>query len=421
MAAEKRSIENPATPLTPTELLKWLEGYTSDAALGVSPAKALRVPAFAAAVEFYSSAAASLPLEVYRRASDGDIVQKSGRMVSLLQGQVNDDLSTFDWLECGIIDMLSRPRGRFLSYIERGDNGTPINIFPMLARHTMVSREHGRIVYDYSPDNRSQSKRYDQADVIDICWRSDDLNLTASTPYESLRMTIGLAVALRNYAASYFKNGGLPPMQLVGNFKTEGGMERAQADMSEAVRKVAETGSQVLPVPLQHELKELGYNPKDGLLIEAEKYCVIEIARGFRLPPVFLQDLTDATYTNTEQQDLHLVKHSLRPFLSKIEAELNLKLFPRRTLGRKTHYVRFNMDNILRGDFITRMKGHQHAVNAGVYSPDDAAETEGFPRAGGLASQRHIQGATRPIDQPFDPKQAVRSEPDNPEDQHDAE
>jgi phage portal protein BeeE len=60
-------------------------------------------------------------------------------------------------------------------------------------------------------------------------------------------------------------------------------------------------------LPLGHELKPIGFEPEKGQLTEARRFVVEEVARIYGLPPLFLQDLTRATFANAETQDLHLV------------------------------------------------------------------------------------------------------------------
>jgi HK97 family phage portal protein len=148
-------------------------------------------------------------------------------------------------------------------------------------------------------------------------------------------------------------------------------------------------------MPLMHELKQIGFDPEKGQLTEARRFQLEEIARVFDLPPVFLQDLTHGTFSNTEQQDLHLVKHTIRQWFRRWEDELNLKLISRR--NRKTR-IRFDEDELLRGDFKTRMDGYAAGVNAGLIKPDDGREAMGWPREGGAADGLFIQGAMVPID-----------------------
>jgi len=128
-------------------------------------------------------------------------------------------------------------------------------------------------------------------------------------------------------------------------------------------------------------------------LVETQEFAVIEIARISSLPPTFLQDLSRATFSNSEQQDLHLVKHTLKRWVEQIEAELNLKLFGRGS----ARIAEFNMDGLLRGDYMTRMQGNAIAIQSGQLAPNEAREQDNRPRKLG-GDQLLIQGATVPLD-----------------------
>ena len=142
-----------------------------------------------------------------------------------------------------------------------------------------------------------------------------------------------------------------------------------------------------------HELRSVGFSPEQMQLLELQQFCIEQIARIHSLPPVFLQDLSDGTYSNTEQQDLHFVKHTLRRWIEQSEQEMNLRLF-----GRDSDFeVRFNVDSLLRGDLKTRMEAHATAIQNGIKTPNEVREKEGMePLPGG--DDLMIQGATVPIE-----------------------
>jgi hypothetical protein len=52
------------------------------------------------------------------------------------------------------------------------------------------------------------------------------------------------------------------------------------------------------------------------------------------MPPVFLQDLTNGTFSNSEQQDLFFVKHLVGQWAQALRRGMNLKLFGQRNGGR---------------------------------------------------------------------------------------
>lgn len=147
----------------------------------------------------------------------------------------------------------------------------------------------------------------------------------------------------------------------------------------------------VLPAGL--DIKELGTDAQKSQMVELKQFLIEEIARIYSLPPVFLQDLTHGTFSNTEQQDLQLVKHTIKRWVEAFEQELNLKLFGR---GKPRYFVEMNMDGLLRGDFKTRMDGYAQAIQSGVLKPNEARRKENLPDdpAGDMLM---IQGATVPI------------------------
>ena len=78
-----------------------------------------------------------------------------------------------------------------------------------------------------------------------------------------------------------------------------------------------------MALPLGHELKTIGLSPENMQLIELQRFSIEQIARIYSLPPVFLQDLTHGTFSNTEQQDLHFVKHCVKRWVEQFEQESN--------------------------------------------------------------------------------------------------
>ena len=206
------------------------------------------------------------------------------------------------------------------------------------------------------------------------------------------RDIVGLAIAATRFGSKAFQSGGIPPAVLQGPFQSGVAAQRASEDIASATTKLAREGRPILALPAGHELKSVGFSPEQMQLLELQRYCVEQIARIYSLPPVFLQDLSNGTYSNVEQQDLHFVKHTLRRWIEQTEQEINLKLF-----GRTSDLeVRFNVDSLLRGDLKTRMEAHATAIQNGIKTPNEIREVEGMEPLGS-GNDLMIQGATVPI------------------------
>jgi HK97 family phage portal protein len=179
-------------------------------------------------------------------------------------------------------------------------------------------------------------------------------------------------------------------------------MKRALVRREAAIDEARKSGKPITAIPPGYELKPIGLDPEKGQMVEARRFQVEEIARIYSLPPVFLQDLTNGTFSNTEQQDLFFVKHLVGQWAQALEEEMNLKLFGQRNGGR---YVEHNLDGLLRGDFATRMAGLATGIQNAVLTPNEARALENRP-AMPEGDDLLIQGATVPLGSQPDPGDA---------------
>ncbi|WP_439150754.1 phage portal protein [Sulfitobacter sp.] len=385
-----KGVEARSASFTQAEPRSFLEIFGLGGSSSVSMEEALGVPAVWAAVNFLSGTIAGLPLHVYDKTPTGKKrvkATKANAVVGVLHDAVNDDYSSFQWR----FDMMKAvfTEGRFVTYIERDEAGRVINLFP-LPNTTVKRLANGRKQYECTLGGKKQV--YDQSEVLDVTFLLKDDLLSHRSPLRQCAVAIGKAVNANDYGSKLFKNGGLPAFTLQGPFETGKSAQRAATDIAEATREAARKGGNVLAIPSGHKLDPLGSDPEKMQLVQTQEFAVIEIARIYSLPPTFLQDLSRATFSNSEQQDLHLVKHTLKRWTEQLEAEMNLKFFPRGS----SRIVEFNMDGILRGDFKTRMDGNARAIQTGQMTPNEARDLDNRePLDGG--EQLYIQGATVPL------------------------
>lgn len=392
---EKRGIlENPSVPVSSSNFLQLLGwgGFNTASGVAVNVETALTVPAVWAATNFLSGTIAGLPLFVYKKTNKGRSRVKTtagNQIPAILNEAANDEMSAFDWLKYTYDRVFTGGRG--LTYIERNNSGQPVNLWPMDPTYTTIMLENGRRVYQYTVAGR-KPVRYNSSDVIDIAFMLRENMIDHRSPLINAAESIGMAIAATRYGANAFNNGGLPPAVIQGPFNSATAATRASDDIAAAMAKLGREGKQLLALPIGHEIKSVGIGPKDMQLIELERFCIEQVSRIYSLPPVFLQDLTHGTFSNTEQQDLHLVKHTIKRWVEQAEQEITLKLF-----GRGSQFfVEFNLDGLLRGDIKTRMEAHAISIQNGIRTPNEVREIENMePMEGG--DKLLIQGATVPL------------------------
>lgn len=387
MEVRNVSPENPTVPVSAENFLAFF-GVQSGNLPTITIDRALTVPAVAAAVTFLSGSMANLPLPAYRaKTKDGVTTTERvhGGIDALLNEAPNDEWTSFGWRRYFWQQVFTGGRG--LSWIER-NGGNVAGIWPMDPSGTTVRRVLGRKVYSFAGQD------YPAADVIDVPFMLKRDQLSVYSPIMLAAKAIQLAIAMNDYASGFFAGGGVPPLALVGPMPAGAdAVKRAQADIKRAIGAAKSSGDPVFPIPLGYELKPVGFDPAKGQMTEARQFQVIEIARGYNLPPVFLQDLTHGTFSNTEQQDLHLVKHLIAQWAKAFEEELNLKLFGRKNNGR---YCEHNLDALMRGDFKSRIEALARGVQTSLYTPDEARALDNRPpvKNGDVA---YMQGATVPL------------------------
>lgn len=356
----------------------------------VTPESALGVPAVWAAVNFIAGTIAGLPLQVYRKEKDGR-KRVTGGVAPILHDAINDECTSFDWRKYTFERILTT--GRAFTFIERNEQGRVMNLWPLDPSKVEVKREGGRLVYTYD-----KAKKYAASEIIDLAFMMKSDGIGHKGPIMSNKDVIGRAIAATKYGEKYLIGGGVPPFAVTGNFQSGTAMKRAADDLEASVDKAAREERLALILPTGLDIKAIGAEPEKNQLVETQRFDVEQIARIYSIPPTFLQDLTHGTFSNTEQQDLHFVKHTLKRWIEQAEQEMNLKLFGR---GAK-QYVEFNVDGLLRGDFKTRMEGHSMAIQNGIETPNEAREIENRPALEGGDSLM-IQGGTVPITQQQQP------------------
>lgn len=348
---------------------------------------ALTVPSVLAAVSFLSRSLANLSLQLLRADEDG-AERISGGLATLIEEAPNPEWDSFRLREYFWAQVFTGGRG--LLWIERsGSNITglwPINPLAVTIKRDAMSRT----TYEVS------GKIYPAADVIDVPFMLKSDGISHYGPIVMGAKAIQLALAMNDYGSQFFAGGGVPPLSLSGPLPQGAeAMKRAMADIHRAIEAAKASNKPIFPMPPGHELKQVGFDPEKGQMTEARRFQVEEIARIYGIPPVFLQDLTRSTFSNTEQQDLAFSKHLISHWANKLEQQMNLKLFGQRNNRR---YVRHNLDSLLRGDFKTRADAVQSLVNCGVYTPNIGAKYMGqAPHDDPAADQLYMQGAMLPL------------------------
>jgi HK97 family phage portal protein len=101
-------------------------------------------------------------------------------------------------------------------------------------------------------------------------------------------------------------------------------------------------------------------------LIQAREQIVNEVARIFRVPAHLIHSKDGSNvYSNIESNGLAFIRHTLLPYIRRIEDALTT-LLPGRQL------VKLDTEEYARGDLFSRVRTYQVAISSGLMTPNEA-------------------------------------------------
>jgi len=348
----------------------------------------MKVSPVAAGIGFYANAIASLPMRQYERVEvEGDGNPERKR----IKGGMLDDVLNYYWNDdedahTAKLWMIQQyfTHGVCYIFVERNLSGRILRLIPLHKSTIEVEWRDGKKRYRYDPNaldgrkfgSNSGIRYFETRDIIEIGYRYRDDRVTPVSFLEDARVSIAVYRAIEAYSAKFFGGGGVPPLAVFVPVSTsEEALRRMKDDLQSTIFDINRTGDLILPLPYGHEVKPIGVDPEKGQMIDAKKFQLTEIARFLNLSPIFLQDLTHGTFNNTEQQALHVVKHSVRPLANKCDRRFSLSLYGRG--NRKTAHS--DLTELTRGDVVSRFNSWARGIQGGFMTPNEARAREGLP------------------------------------------
>ena len=365
---------------TPGSSYAFYLGGTSSGKI-VNERSAMQMTAVYACVRILSEAIAGLPLHMYRYREDGGKEKAIDHpLYLLLHDEPNPEMSSFVFRETLMTHLLLY--GNAYAQIIRNGKDEIIGLYPLMANKMTVNRDtDGRLYYQYQrSSDEAQTMKGDtvilsQSDVLHIPGLGFD-GLVGYSPIAMAKNAIGLAIATEEYGSKFFANGAAPSgvLEHPGTIKDPSKVRESWQQTfggSANSNKIAvlEEGMKYTPISI---------SPEQAQFLETRKFQINEIARIFRVPPHMVGDLEKSSFSNIEQQSLEFVKYTLDPWVVRWEQSIQRSLLT--ADEKKTYFVKFNVEGLLRGDYQSRMNGYATARQNGWMSANDIRELENLDR-----------------------------------------
>ncbi len=365
------SLENPSQ-----WFMDWATGGYSASGVPVNDETALTYAAIYACNRILAESIAQLPIGLYRTTPDGDTIPATTRPEHRLiaVNPTGDSNLYTSYTFRSTLQFHLGLRGNCFARIRRDGRGGARKLIILHPAYVRPFFHEGNLYYEVTPNPASGYAGMEREillpeDILHIAALSTD-GINGRSPITVLKDTIGIGLGNRNYISKIQKRGGrvdgwlrhpnkLNPDQ-VNSARTNftGAMQRGELP-------VLENGL---------EYQTISLKPSDAEFINTHKLTSRDIYAAYRVAPHMAGDLERATFSNIEHQSLEFVKNTLLPWIKNWEQELNRKLLPYDL--QDTHFFRFNVEGMLRGDIKARMDAYTKAIQWGILNRDEVRELE---------------------------------------------
>lgn len=381
-------LENPATPLSaPAAWLYDLFGGTpTSAGVTVNHTTAMQQTTIFSIINGIQSDVSSLPLKVY------EITETGGKrpavdvdLYDLLAIEPNPEMTAAAFIGCITACVALTGNG----YAEIQRQGTkPIALWPRHPHFVKPMRAKGGETLSPAGVAVKNDLIYEVKDVVPARYvRAADMIHVAGltmdgwvgvSPIEAARQTIGKTIAAEKFGAAFFGRGSRPSGLLTpGEPMKAGDVRLTQARESWEKANSGDNQGRTAVMPANWTWTKIGVSPEEAQFIETEQMGRTQLCGLWRYPPHMAGDTSRLSNSNHESQALEYVTFTLRPLLVRLEQEFERKLVPRkgRTAGKYT--VRFDVSELIRGDYASIIAAVAMGKQWGIYTTNKALEKLG--------------------------------------------
>lgn len=341
-----------STPIWPTR---------SDTGVGVN--QALTLTAVYRSIQIIATPISKMPMMTFRYATGLEMPVENPVLVN----KPNFLDTKRDFLFQTVVSMALDGNAFWLkSY---GSNGQVNNLTLIPPSAVTIRLVNGVKHYDYQV-NQDTPVATTTTDIQHLKLFSRVGYLRGLGPIDSCNKDIQAALELRNFAANWFGQAGIP----TGILKTDKPIGKEDADditarwhTKQAERKVAVLGQ-------GFEWQTVQLNPRDALFTDVQVQQVQAIARLFGIPARLLLTGVDGssdTYTNLQDENQVFYRHTIMAYTDAISDALS-ECLPRGTR------VEFNFEGLFRADMANRFNMYETAIRAGFMTTEEVRRKEGL-------------------------------------------
>lgn len=373
---DRRSIENPATPLgsDPWHTATFGGGVAASG-VTVNRKTALALSAVWRAMNMIPTDVSKLPLIVYRRKGEGRERAKDHPAYSLLLRKANREQTINVLLKTAVTCRLGDGNG--YAFIARDGAGRPLELIHLDSPSTIPVRENGQLWYVVTIrlDSGDIQRKLHPDNVIHLRGLSYD-GLKGLSVFDVGKSSIGLGIAAERYGGKFFANSLTPSVVLETPEKLSSDSISKLKEQWREMQGGLENAHKIAVLEGGMSLKPWSMTAKESQFVETRKLNVRDIANLFGVPPHKLGDETRTAFASLEQENQSYLDGALDGLLREIEMEFMDKLLTEREKEEDTHYIEFNRSALVRADLAARTESYAKATGGPWMTPNEVRRAE---------------------------------------------
>jgi HK97 family phage portal protein len=331
--------------------------------VGVGPNQALTLTAVYRSIQIIATPISKMPMQTFRFATGLEVPVEN----PILVNKPNFLDTKRDFLFQTVVSMALDGNAFWLkSY---GSNGQVNNLTLIPPSAVTIRLVNGVKHYDYQV-NQDTPVATTTTDIQHLKLFSRVGYLRGLGPIDSCQQDISAALELRNFAANWFGQAGIP----TGILKTDKPIGKEDADDITARWHTKQAERQVAVLGQGFEWQTVQLNPRDAMFTDVQVQQVQAIARLFGIPARLLLTGVDGssdTYTNLQDENQVFYRHTIMAYTDAISDALS-ECLPR---GTRTE---FNFEGLFRADMANRFNMYETAIRAGFMTTEEVRRKEGL-------------------------------------------
>ena len=350
-------------PQSLDDLDRWMDATVS----GQDP-RAMAFTAYFSGVMQISQTIASIAFPLYKRT--GEMRKKAWLehpVYKLLNGKANPWVDAFRWRETAQMQCCNY--GNSYSYIVRDQAFRPKEAYLLQADRMKVDLlDSGEPVYIYRMKSGGE-RIFTYNEIFHLSGFGPDYFMGYSL-LELHKAALAVGLQQQNFINNFIKKG-VHSSGILVHPKTLG--EVAKSNLRESLQAQhagSNNAGRILIFEEGMKWEPFSMPLKDAEFLGSRVFQIQEMARILNMPPHKLKDMSQATFSNIEHQQIEYATDTMRPWAERWEKAVDTQLLTpiERTKGFSQH----DLNQLMRGDMKTVMETQRIGRFAGILNADEA-------------------------------------------------